>query len=161
MNPFDHMLSDSAPWRELSDLLERAGDSLPPASWRPTIHTVEARNQEDQKYLHDALWEILKDHVPEVQSALLHWHTDGEWPELSPQAVFHLRLIHSRCLIHLASIAGVRDTEIETAFAFPDGHLVDVALWMTMFWWTECGFPWFLQELSRRSSRLPYDIAEI
>ena len=155
------MLSDSAPWYQVSDLLETAGDALPPGSWRPTVGLVHTANLQDQDYLQSALWEILKDHVPEVMKALMQWHSSGAWPELSPQAVYQLRLIHSRCLIHLASIAGVGDKRIETMFGFPDGHPKDVALWMTTMWWTDCGFPWFLQEMARRSSRLPYDVADI
>ena len=161
MNPFAHMLYDSAPWREVSELLETACDTLPPNTWHPTVGLVESANQSDPEYMQAALWEILKDHVPEAMKALMHWHSAGAWPELSPQAVYQLRLIHSRCLIHLASIAGVRDNKMETMFGFPDGHPKDVALWMTMIWWTECGFGWFLQEIARRSSRLPYDVAEI
>ena len=155
------MLSDTAPWHQVSDLLETACDALPPGSWRPTIGLVHTADQQDQEYLQSALWEILKDHQPESMKALMHWHATQEWPELSPQAVYQLQLIHSRCLIHLASVAGVGDKSLETMFGFPDGSPAEAALWMTTMWWTECGFGWFLQELARRSSRLPYDLEDI
>jgi hypothetical protein len=161
MNPLAHILTDSAPWREVSQILDAAYGELPPSTWRPTVPIVDPHNRGDQQYLEGIFWEILKDHVREANAALIVRHSSGEWPDLSPQAVSQLHLIHKRSLYFLASICGVDGPAPPTAVRFPDGSPSDVALWVVTMWWTSTGFPSYLAELARRSSRLPYDVEEI
>jgi hypothetical protein len=99
-DPFQKAYSDVEPWRILWRYLEKGLQSLPTTDWVPKFPDAEASQAADREKtaIREAILELARDTAPVIGQAIDQYSKGQCWPEMSPECVYFLQLMHTAAL---------------------------------------------------------------